>query len=138
MDMAAHGHDTPDLEAAAPVLLLIDDDREVSQTFARWLTLSGYAVRTAPDGEAGLRQIAGVDAIVLDVRMPLLDGLGFLRRARAGHCDVPVAVVTGDYLIDEATLSEFQRLGARIVYKPLWMDDLTMLASDLTSRSVRA
>jgi DNA-binding response OmpR family regulator len=136
MDMPACGPDRPDGDEARPILLLIDDDREVSQTFARWLTLSGYAVRTAPDGEAGLREVAGVDAIVLDVRMPLLDGLGFLRRARADHCDVPVAVVTGDYLIDDATLSEFERLGARIVYKPLWMDDLTILASDLTGRSV--
>ena len=119
-------------------VLLVDDDLEITRTFARWLALEGYAVRTAADGEAGLREISGADAVILEARMPLLDGLGFLRRARASHAHVPVAIVTGDYLIDQAMLSEFRALGARVLFKPLWVDDLVSLATQLLAQASRA
>jgi two-component system OmpR family response regulator len=64
-------------------VLIVDDDAEVIKTFGDWLGLEGYQVRTATDGEAALREARGVDAIILDVRMPILDGLEFLRRLRA-------------------------------------------------------
>jgi DNA-binding response OmpR family regulator len=115
-------------------VLLVDDDPEVVRTFADWLRLQGYEVRTAPDGEAAWPQVRGADAIILDARMPILDGLGFLRRLRGLGQDVPVAIVTGDYLIDDAVLDEFMRLNADIVYKPLWLDDLVALAAQLVNR----
>jgi DNA-binding response OmpR family regulator len=119
-------------------VLIIDDDVEVTRTFAGWLRLEGFSVRTAPDGEAGLRAVCGVDAIVLDARMPLLDGLGFLRRIRLRGDRMPVAIVTGDYLIEETVLEELKRLDARIVYKPLWLDDLMTLVKGLMARTVPA
>jgi CheY-like chemotaxis protein len=116
-------------------ILIVDDDTEAVRTFADWLQLQGYEVRTASDGEAAWPQVSGVDAIILDARMPILDGLGFLRRLRASGEDVPVAIVTGDYLIDDAVLNEFQRLNAQIVFKPLWLDDLVALAAQLVNRA---
>ena len=119
-------------------VLIVDDDPEVVGTFAEWLQLQGYEVRTAPDGEAALPHVRGVNAIILDARMPTLDGLGFLRRVRARDEHVPVAIVTGDYLIDDALLNEFQRLNAQIVFKPLWLDDLVTLVAQLISRATRS
>ena len=116
-------------------VLIVDDDPEVVKTFAAWLQLQGYDVRTASDGDAALPQVRGVDAIILDARMPILDGLGFLRRVRAQDQDVPVAIVPGDYLIDGATLNELQRLNARILFKPLWLDDLAALAAQLVNHT---
>ena len=57
----------------------------VTQTFARMLRLEGYQVRTAVSAETGLREAeeSRPNAIILDLRMPLVDGLGFLRRLRA-------------------------------------------------------
>src|SRR5436305_1799048 len=78
-------------------VLIVDDDAEVIRTFADWLRLQGYETRTASSGEAALPQVHGVDAIILDARMPILDGLGFLRRIRAHDNHVRVAIVTGDY-----------------------------------------
>ena len=52
-------------------VLLVDDDPEVVRTFADWLGLQGYDVRTAADGEAAWPQVRGVDAIILDARMPI-------------------------------------------------------------------
>ena len=119
-------------------VLIVDDDPEVVRTFAAWLQLQGYEVRTASDGEAALPQVRGVDAIILDARMPILDGLGLLRRVRAEDEDVPVAIVTGDYLIEDAILNEFQRLNAQILFKPLWLDDLVALAARLVNHATPA
>src|SRR5436309_14415968 len=81
-------------------ILIVDDDEGVTQTFARMLRLEGYHVRTAVNAEAGLQEASDghPDAIILDLRMPILDGLGFLRRLRAAHDQrrIPVAIVTGD------------------------------------------
>src|SRR5262245_62566629 len=63
-------------------ILIVDDDEGVTQTFARMLRLEGYQVNTAVSAETGLEaaDVSQPDAIILDLRMPLVDGLGFLRR----------------------------------------------------------
>jgi CheY-like chemotaxis protein len=119
-------------------VLIVDDDSEVVTTFTQWLKLEGYQVRTATDGEQALSQVEGTDAVIVDVRMPILDGLGFLRRVRTHHQQVPVAVVTGDYLIDETILKEFDQLNARVLFKPLWVDELVSLATALVDHGAVA
>src|SRR5471030_2689968 len=77
-------------------ILIVDDDEGVTQTFARMLRLEGDHVRTAVTAENGLREAeeGHPDAIILDLRMPLVDGLGFLRRLRA-HQDQRATPVAG-------------------------------------------
>jgi two-component system OmpR family response regulator len=83
----------------------------------------------------GLREASehDPDAIILDLRMPVVDGLSFLRRlrAQAKQRQTPVAIVTGDYFVDDALSAELRELGASLRYKPLWLDDLVGLARDL-------
>ena len=122
-------------ETTASKILIVDDDEGVTQTFARMLRLEGYQVRTAVSAETGLREAENSrpDAIILDLRMPLVDGLGFLRRLRA-HDDqrlVPVAIVTGDYFLDDSVSTELRELGAELRFKPLWLEDLVGLARNL-------
>lgn len=116
-------------------ILVIDDDEGVTRTFARILEHEGYGVRTASTAETGLSDAAErcPDAIILDLRMPLVDGLGFLRRLRSqvGRQHVPVAIVTGDYFLDDAISTEIRQLGAELRFKPLWFDDLVGLAHSL-------
>jgi two-component system response regulator PrrA len=119
----------------ASKILIVDDDEGVTQTFARMLRLEGYQVRTAINAETGLREAEDChpDAIILDLRMPLVDGLGFLRQLRA-HDEqrlVPVAIVTGDYFLDDAVSTELRELGAELRFKPLWLEDLVGLARNL-------
>jgi DNA-binding response OmpR family regulator len=126
--------------AAVPKILIVDDDEGVTQTFARMLRLEGYHVRTAVTAELGLReaQASQPDAIILDLRMPLVDGLGFLRALRA-HNDqrtTPVAIVTGDYFLDDAVSAELRELGAELRFKPLWLEDLVGLARNLLQSRV--
>jgi DNA-binding response OmpR family regulator len=125
------------LDAAreAAKILIVDDDEGVTTTFARMLRLEGFDVRTAINGEMGLREasLSNPDAIILDLRMPLVDGLRFLRRLRADveRRDTPVAIVTGDYFMDDEIATELRQLGAEVKFKPLWLEDLVGLARHL-------
>jgi len=79
-------------------LLVIDDDRKIAKAVSVRLQAAGYEVRVAHDGEAGLaaaiEQVP--DAIVLDLRMPKLDGMSVLNelRAREHTRHVPVVVLS--------------------------------------------
>ena len=116
-------------------ILIVDDDEVVTQTFARMLRLEGYQVRTAINAENGLdvARESQPDAIILDLRMPLCDGLGFLRRLRATDAQrfTPVAIVTGDYFLEDEISSELRALGAELRFKPMWLEDLVGLARNL-------
>jgi DNA-binding response OmpR family regulator len=122
-------------ERSLAKILIVDDDEGVTQTFARMLKLEGFEVRTAMNAENGLVQAqeARPDAIILDLRMPLVDGLGFLRRLRAQdeQRQTPVAIVTGDYFLDDNVSAEIRQLGAELKFKPLWLEDLVGLARTL-------
>ena len=128
---------TPETAQQVSTILIVDDDEGVTQTFARMLTLEGFHVRTAFNAESGLRAAneAHPNAIILDLRMPLVDGLGFLRQLRSQASQrvapTPVAIVTGDYFLDDAVASELRQLGAELRFKPLWLEDLVGLARNL-------
>lgn len=122
-------------------VLVIDDDRETTDTFARILRLEGFHVRTAVSAERGLQdaETTHPDAIILDLRMPFVDGLAFLRRLRAHaeHRDTPVAIVTGDYLLEDLVAHQITDLGAKIHFKPLWMEEIVVLAHSLVAAERR-
>ena len=118
----------PPPEGRRRKILLVDDDPTVLVTYSRMLGLHDFDVHTAMDAERGLLKAFSYrpDAILLDLRMPLADGLAFLRRLREREkpARTPVAIVTGDYLIDEAVTKELNELGAIVHFKPLWLEDL--------------
>lgn len=120
-------------------ILIVDDDQVVGETFARMLTLSGYRVTTVQSVDAALTATSDEtpDALILDMRMPVVSGLDFLRVLRRDSRlrEIPVAIVTGDYFLNEPVLAEMRSLGATIRYKPLWMDDLSALAQSLVARA---
>jgi two-component system, OmpR family, response regulator MprA len=130
--MSSVGVSTP---AATRTILIVDDDPSVTETFERMLRLEGYHVVTALSAEAGLNQAerSQPHAIILDLRMPLVDGLQFLRTLRSKETlqKMPVAIVTGDYFLDDAVSRELKGLGAEVRFKPLWLEDLLALARNL-------
>jgi DNA-binding response OmpR family regulator len=124
-------------ESATRTILIVDDDRSVADTFARILKLEGFDVATAMSAEAGLELANNVapDAIILDMRMPITNGLQFLRliRSRPHLVEVPVAIVTGDYFLADAIQTELRSLGASIRFKPMYLEDLLTLARTMVS-----
>jgi two-component system response regulator MprA len=77
-------------------VLVVDDDPDVRDSLRRSLTFEGYTVTTAADGEQALDSVAAAcpDIVVLDLQMPLLDGLATCRRLREQGNDVPVLMLT--------------------------------------------
>ena len=131
----------PEASAPAPRVLIVDDDKSVTNLFSRMLRLEGYEVWAAHTADEGLNlaRIHRPHAIILDLRMPLTSGLQLLRSIRAvsGLSQTPVAIVTGDYYLAEAQSEEIRALGADLRYKPLWLEELVTLARDLLSSPVR-
>ena len=118
-------------------ILIVDDDPGVAETFGRLLRLEGFEVATALTAEAGLELADNIrpDAVILDMRMPITNGLQFLRlvRSRPHLVEVPVAIVTGDYFLPDAIQNELRTLGASIRFKPMWLEDLVALARTLVA-----
>ncbi len=120
-------------------VLIVDDDLVVGETFARMLKVNGYQVSVVQSVDAALeaagRQVP--DAILSDLRMPMVDGLGLLTRVRRDPRlrEVPIAIVTGDHFLTEEFLGELRAYGASVRFKPLFMSDLLELVDGLTSGS---
>ena len=121
--------------STAPRVLIVDDDSSTADSFSRTLRLEGYEVWAALSAEEGLAlaQTHQPHAIVLDLRMPLTSGLQLLRAIRAipGLATTPVAIVTGDYGLDDEMRDEIGALGAELRFKPIWIEELVTLAREL-------
>ena len=107
-------------------VLVIEDDPDMREIERTALSCGGHRVLTAHNGSDGLRQLEGRRPclILLDLMMPVMDGLTFLveRRRRGLAADVPVICVTagGDEMMRHAL-----RLGAReCLEKPADLDTL--------------
>ncbi len=96
----------------AATILIVDDERNIQLTLARALTLEGYTAETASGGQEALEKIAAlpVDLVVMDVKMPDLDGLTVLERARATRPDLPVVIMSGHGSLE--TVRQAFKLGA--------------------------
>ena len=120
-------------------LLVIDDDQGVRRVFVRVLERRGYDVRTAATADEGLQELRTFrpEAILLDLRMPLINGFGFLYRLRIDPelREVPVAVITGDRWLDKDALGELRTLGAEVWHKPLSVDQVITIADDLLAKT---
>jgi DNA-binding response OmpR family regulator len=77
-------------------LVLIEDEPGIADFMVRGLTLAGYYVESAPDGEAGLRLALGesVDLVVLDLMLPRMTGSEVLRQLADQRPGLPLIVVT--------------------------------------------
>jgi CheY-like chemotaxis protein len=121
--------------STAPRVLIVDDDPATADSFSRTLRLEGYEVWAALSAEEGLSlaQTHQPNVIVLDLRMPLTSGLQLLRAIRAipGLASTPVAIVTGDYGLEDEMRDEIKALGAELRFKPIWIEELVTLAREL-------
>src|SRR5947208_802510 len=107
-------------------ILIVDDDREIVDLLREFLERNGYAVDSAANGREGLSRIVAArpDLVLLDIRMPDMDGMRALQLARAIDPTLAVIMVTGNEDIELAR--ETLRAGAvDYVAKPLDLEYLT-------------
>src|SRR3982751_2193751 len=87
-----------------PNILIIDDEKSIRRTLREILEYEGYKVEEANDGIEGLNLIRErpFDAILLDIKMPKMDGMEVLDKIQLSNADTPVIMVSGHGTIDTA------------------------------------
>lgn len=85
-------------------ILIIDDERAIRKTLGEILSYEGYKIEEASDGEEGLKKFKerAFDVVLCDIKMPKMDGLEFLDRAREANPDVPIIMISGHGTIETA------------------------------------
>jgi CheY-like chemotaxis protein len=126
-----------------PRRIIIGEDNAVNRNIiSRRLELAGHTVVAVEHGGRVLEELdrADVDVVLLDVRMPVCDGVETTRRIRARKDDkatVPVVAVTGFATAEEE--SEFLSAGiSRVVSKPIDYLELFSVIESVTAESVRS
>ena len=115
-----------------PRILVVDDEPDAVELLQEFLTAKGYEVITAADGEEALRKVKEdrPHLILLDVRMPKMNGLEVLRRVRQIDHEIGIIMVTA--VSEEETGRQALELGAfDYITKPL---DLKYLEQSLWYR----
>ncbi len=113
-------------------ILIVDDDAGLAALIAAALVRTGFAVATCADSREALRQVEALRplALILDVRMPHLDGWSVLRALRAtpSGSRLPVVLVSGAWRAEE----RHRQIGSTttvtptvVLPKPFALDDLT-------------
>ncbi|MBN2494063.1 MAG: response regulator [Deltaproteobacteria bacterium] len=121
---------------AEPRLLVVDDEEVVCKSCSRIFSGKGYKVETSTSSTDGLRMATSsdYDAILLDIKMPGMDGLEFLEKFREDKPDVPVIMITGYSSVPTAAAA--MRLGAvDYIPKPFSPEELTGAVGRLLGRS---
>jgi DNA-binding NtrC family response regulator len=132
------------LSASAPALsalgagasiLVIDDEAGIRESLEVLLTLEGYGVRTAIDGEQGLRilEVENFDLILLDLALPGQSGLELLPQIKDRQPDTPVIMITAYGTVDNVV--EAIRAGAENFVQKPW--DNEKLMADIRSAVAR-
>jgi DNA-binding NtrC family response regulator len=124
----------------AATVLVVDDERNIQVTLSRALSMEGYAVEVASGGREALEKLAAlpVEVVVMDVRMPDLDGLSVLQKAREARPDLPVVIMSGHGSIE--TVRSAFKLGAfDYLEKPITEKEKLLVAvkNALALRSLR-
>ncbi|WP_327282985.1 MULTISPECIES: response regulator transcription factor [unclassified Streptomyces] len=121
---------------SAQRILVVDDEPEVRAAVQDGLAVEGYEVRGAADGLAALSEVAGwqPDAVVLDVMMPVLDGLGVCRQLRALGDRTPVLVLTALDSVSER-VDGLEAGADDYLVKPFALDELVARVRALLRRA---
>lgn len=105
-------------------ILLVDDEKQFVDTLAERLDMRGFSARVAYDGPQALKAVEEpTDVIVLDLRMPGMDGFEVLRSVKKSNPQVQVIILTGHG--GDAEEQTAYRMGAyNFLKKPMDIDEL--------------
>jgi CheY-like chemotaxis protein len=120
-----------------PLILVVDDNREMAQGLRYALELEGFQVALASNGERAVMFLEGQlpDLILADIKMPRMDGYALLRVVKQNDewCDIPFVFVTAAADWREAVMAKSMGADEYIV-KPFELEDLVAVARRLTNK----
>ena len=123
--------------SARAKILIVDDEIVVADLLAEAVKSQGHEVTVVNDAQEGLRLLRqqGADAVFLDVYMPEMNGIEFLRRLRRTHPTLPVILITGQAGPED--IDEARRLGvADVVEKPKIIKHLSEALASLERKQL--
>ncbi len=126
---------TPPVPGA--LVLVVDDEPNVCSALTRSLTLSGYRADAASSGHQalGLLQRTPYDLMLLDLRMPGMDGVEVMQRAREVRPDLLIIVLTGHATLESA-ITAVESHATDYLLKPVSLHDVaTAVATALLQRA---
>ena len=87
-----------------PSILIIDDEKAIRKTLTEILGYEGYKIDEASDGEEGLKKFRekNYDLVLCDIKMPKLDGIEFLEKAKEINGETPIIIISGHGNIETA------------------------------------
>jgi len=106
-------------------ILLVEDDLGIASFVVKGLKEAGYVVEHVADGSAGLDRLLmeTFDAAILDIMLPLLDGLSVIQRARQRNVATPVLILSAKASLDDRILG-LQKGGDDYLVKPFAFSEL--------------
>lgn len=117
-------------------ILIIDDDPYLQKLLGTHLITAGYEVLYASDGENAMEILKSQqpDLMTLDMMMPVLDGIGFLKWLRQeAASEIPVMVLTGMSSMEES--EQLYKIGANdVATKPISPEDLIARIGELLQK----
>ncbi len=118
-------------------LLLVDDEKEFLDTILKRMKRRKVEVTGVGSGEEALSWLAEneADVVILDVRMPGIDGIETLREIKKRHALIEVIMLTGHASM-EAAIEGMQMGAFDYLMKPMDMDDLIYKAEDAFKKKI--
>lgn len=112
-------------------LMLVDDEERFLATTEKLLARKGYSVVTATSGVEALEKLRShaIHVVILDVRMPGMDGIATLREIKRQHPLVEVIMLTGHATV-EAAIDGLKSGATDFLMKPVDLDDLLAKAEE--------
>ncbi|MHB8740802.1 MAG: response regulator, partial [Coriobacteriia bacterium] len=122
---------------ASPVVLVTDDDRDIVELLTHTLKQRGYAVMAAYDGKEAMAAVTRTrpDAILLDIRMPVMDGYEVLEALKTdpATADIPVVIMSA-YQLD-TDRSNILNLATQLIGKPFDVEDFITHIEEVITES---
>ena len=118
-----------------PHVLIVDDDLDFARSTALILKRKGYAVSIATDGLAAIQQVQAIpfDVVLMDIRMPGLDGVETYQRLKNTHPDLVVVLMTG-FAEEERVQAGLCAGALAVLTKPLNVEQALQLIESVVAR----
>jgi len=126
------------IDKKPPLVLVVEDDRDLRRSLVAFLNDNGYQVALAENGSEGVQQFEKLapQIVLTDLKMPLMDGHQLIAQIAGCNPDVPIIAISGTGVVLEAVSAI--RLGAwELLTKPLEFDELERAISAALNRAAR-
>lgn len=121
------------------MIVVVDDDKVLVQLVETLLREAGYEVQTAYDGQTAFRYVKDprCKALLLDIRMPGLNGAELLMLMAAEGVKVPVIVMAGFPDFDEEEMKQFPNV-RKLLHKPMYPEDILAAVREVAPKERRS